>query len=107
MEKHEKVARTHRVLAILYGLLLAVFGFLLYPHSGLPSGGLIGVALLFLGLTVLHYATSVGASNKKPWARMLSTLIALLMLFAFPVGTIIGAYLLFNNWSDDGYYEAT
>ncbi|MFZ6654179.1 hypothetical protein [Undibacterium sp. TJN19] len=107
MEKHEKVARTHRALALLYGLLLLVLGYMLYPHSGKPNNALISVFSIFLSLTVLHYATSVGAYNKRPWARMTSTLIALLMLFAFPVGTIIGAYLLFNNWSDDGYYEST
>lgn len=98
MERHEKVARVHRALSWLYGLLLVVFMFLVF-FSGYdsPPGRLY---VVFFGIVfVLHYFTARGAWQKKSGARTASQIIAFFMLFGFPIFTVIGIYLLMNAWS--------
>lgn len=99
MEKHIKVARAHRALSWLYGIITALFlaAIIMSGHDAEPS--VIGfVLVVFGGLFALHYFTGKGASERKPWARNASRGIALFMLFGFPLGTLIGIYLLTNSW---------
>ena len=99
MERHNRVARIHRVLSWIYGLLIVLF---LAAHAVSSKKGSISVIvfiLVLLGcLFALHYFTSKGARDKKNWARNISRGIAFLMLTAVPIGTLIGIYLLSNSW---------
>jgi hypothetical protein len=45
----------------------------------------------------MHHFLAKGAKKKKGWARGGSAVIATLMLLGFPLGTVIGIYLLINN----------
>lgn len=110
MERHIKVARAHRALSWLYGLVavLIMISFYTASHEKLDMAGVLLVLLIFGGLFSLHHFTSRGARAKKPWARTTSLVIAVLMLFGFPLGTLIGIYLLVNAWKpwDGGVLEA-
>src|SRR5688500_248008 len=100
MEKNIKLARAHRALSWFYGLfaiiLLIIF---LIPGKESPLLAIIFVLAFFCGLFALHHFTAKGARERKSWARNTSRCIAVLMLFGFPVGTIIGLYLLSNSWN--------
>jgi hypothetical protein len=55
--------------------------------------------VIFFGFVVAaHLATAKGARQAKPWARTASIIISLFMLLGFPIGTLIGVYLLANTW---------
>ncbi len=84
----------HIGLCILYGVL----GFSLIVLFGSESGGvsIIGAALFVLMLCLLHGVIAFGAALAAHWARKSSMAIGCLMLFGFPIGTLIGVYLLVN-----------
>lgn len=99
MENNIKVYRVHRALAWFYGVLLCLS--LVLGAMGLEGsnsmGPLVG-AIVFLGLFVtVHHLIAKGAKNKQRWAQGGSAVVAILMLFGIPIGTIIGIYLLVNN----------
>lgn len=98
MEAHLKVYRAHRALSLLYGLLLLAF--LALALSADP----VDVSMLAFGLIVggavlaAHVFAARGAKAGNPSTRMLSTAIAVLMLLGFPIGTLIGLYILVYTW---------
>jgi uncharacterized membrane protein len=97
MEKHIKVARVHRGLAFFYGfsMVFAVAALIIQPIKDFTTAEILFFAIL-AALLLLHFFVAKGAREKKPWARGASIAIASLMLLGFPVGTIIGVYLLSN-----------
>jgi hypothetical protein len=102
MEKHMKAYRAHRALAIFYAIVLVVVFVAIavfIPGDGSGEVPVVGLAMmvgLFVALFCLHWFVGAGARDKKPWARLASIIIGILALFGFPVGTIIGIYLLVN-----------
>jgi hypothetical protein len=62
------------------------------------------VLVLAFGLGILFFVTAVGLWGMRMWARWLAVVISILSLFAFPVGTVIGAvtiwYLFQENIKD-------
>jgi 4-amino-4-deoxy-L-arabinose transferase-like glycosyltransferase len=111
MERHLIVARIHRGLAWFYGLLtlLFIFATVMSEHEISPLASLYFM-IIFGGMFALHFFTSRGASHTKNWARKTSIGIALLMLLGFPIGTVIGVYLLMNTtggWADEVASPAT
>jgi hypothetical protein len=56
-------------------------------------------AIVFGIVFLAHFITAKGARQSKPWARTASIVISVLLLLGFPVGTLIGIYLLANTWS--------
>ncbi len=100
MSPREKVYRAHRALAFLYGGLTVVMLFIGFQASTARSGmgPIIGPALIIALLFALHMAVAVGAKRQRLWSRTASQVIGGLMLIGFPVGTLIGVYLLANTW---------
>lgn len=104
MERHIKVARVHRGLSWLYGAIAACMAIPAFMARNAPDlGALYAVVVVFGALAVLHHFIGKGARQMKDGARVASLIIGLLMLFGFPVGTIIGIYLLANarDWATD------
>ena len=52
--------------------------------------------VLVVAIISLHWTVGGAAKERKPWARVASIVIAILLLPGFPLGTIIGIYLLVN-----------
>ncbi|WP_428740106.1 hypothetical protein, partial [Sulfurimonas sp.] len=44
----------------------------------------------------LHF-TSKGLLKQKKWARIVTIILGVLMLFGFPVGTIVGVLLIYGT----------
>ena len=98
LKRHVGVARTHHLLSWLYlfltGLLLIAFIW----RGSIPEGDQsIFVLAIFGGMFLLHRHVSNAAMARQAWARAASVVIAVLLLFAFPVGTLAGLFLLYNS----------
>lgn len=99
MDSRTKVFRAHRALAWFY----AVFGVALSAAVFLGSGERVSldiliVPLLSAGVFAAHYFTARACREGRPGGRLASIVLACFMLLGFPIGTIIGIYLLANTW---------
>jgi hypothetical protein len=63
---------------------------------------LLPAALWALGLCTAYGAAGFGLRKFKPWARIVATIIAAIGLIGFPIGTIIGGYILYLMWNKKG-----
>src|SRR5688572_14031496 len=100
MENHVKAWRAHRVLSWLYGLGLLVVGYLACRNDGAARlDVLLASGALFVVLAICHAWIGQAALARRPWARFASIVFGFLLLFAFPVGTIIGIYLISASWN--------
>lgn len=75
-----------------------------------PGGMLAGGVSIIIGLIGVVFCVAFGilylmiAKNlplKKDWARILGIVLSVLMLFSFPIGTVLGIILLVNFFSDE------
>lgn len=98
MTSRDKVFRVHRALAILYGLVSAGFVWL-FSQGSLPSMAS-AVVLVILTIFATHTVLAIAARQGQAWARMASMVVGGLMLLGFPVGTLIGAYLIYHTKDD-------
>ena len=103
MERHIRIYRTHRLLAILYMIAFAgIAAAIVIPMmSGKDDVGdipwsVFAAVVLVVAIISLHWTVGGAAKERKPWARVASIVIAILLLPGFPLGTIIGIYLLVN-----------
>ena len=54
-------------------------------------------AIASLISAILFYITTKGLLLQKQWARIITIILGVLMLFGFPVGTIIGIILIYGT----------
>jgi hypothetical protein len=101
MEKNVKSARAHRLLSWWYQLVTAIaFLVMLFSSRVQIVDKVIGlsfVLLFFGGLYFLHRLVAAGAMDRKEWARKTSIGMGIVMFLGFPIGTLIGIYLLVNS----------
>lgn len=98
------IVRVHRIFYLAYFAFAIIFALLGAAQliNGHPQDawmGLIGLFTVPVGL--VHWCAARGARQGKRWGRVLSSVIAVLLLFGFPIGTAAGIYLLVklgSNW---------
>ena len=85
----------------LSGLLGACFAafavyiiYMVLMHSAGTIGEAIPLILLIVGLSGVFGAGCIGIFTKRWWGRGIMTFVAVLYLFAFPVGTILSIFML-------------
>lgn len=99
MDSHTKVFRAHRALAWFYALLgAAISAVVLSGFFGKVGNSVVLIPIIFVIIFSMHYFTARACKTGKPGGRLASIVIACFMLFGFPVGTLIGIYLLANTW---------
>jgi hypothetical protein len=99
MDSQTKVFRAHRALAWFYALLGAAISAVAFSgFLGKMGNSVVLIPLIFAIIFSMHYFTAVACKTGKPGGRLASIVIACFMLFGFPIGTIIGIYLLANTW---------
>lgn len=99
MDSREKVFRAHRALAFFYALLGLVFVAIAFLSTTREELGLVVVFLfIFGGIALVHFLTARACKEGKEGGRIASIAISCLMLLGFPLGTLIGIYLLANTW---------
>ena len=108
MENHVKVLGLSFILAGGFGGIASLMFFLLFagPASVSAYGPLIGFMVtgwmwLLLILAVPAIVLGIGLLYMRPWSRPIGTVIAILELMNFPIGTIIGTYALWVLMSED------
>lgn len=103
----ERVYKSIRVFGLLLGLfcvlllLGGVIGLLKTPEPDDPPKWF---AMLLIPFGLFGAITSEATRNKKRWALDYVWIFAILWLLAFPVGTIMGGYILYNFRSLKPYY---
>jgi hypothetical protein len=104
MDGHLSAWRINRALAWIYAL--AMLGLAAFQHY---RPGLLPPRAVFMAfgtlpvLLVFHALAARGALLRQPWARIASLAMACLLLLAIPVGTILGAMLIWacsHPWPD-------
>lgn len=61
------------------------------------------ISLLLFCIAIFHFVLGKAIKEHKEWGRVVGTVLGFLQLFGFPIGTIIGAYVLWcliKGWDD-------
>lgn len=90
------------ILFILGGIGMIIGGLVAGDDSatlGLVIGGIVTIVVGVL-IGWLYLAISKGIYNRKDWAKTVGFILAILMLFSVPIGTILGIFLLIG-FSDE------
>jgi hypothetical protein len=104
MDTHVKVLGWLWIVIGALGLLGALCAFVSIAGGGLISGeqdaiiatsitAIVIGSLIFL-LSIPSIIAGIGLLKYKSWARILAIILAVLNLFAFPIGTALGIYTL-------------
>ncbi len=104
MEKHITLVAVLNIGFGALGILIGIIVFITVVGGGLISGdqeamritSVVGTAVAgFLIVTSIpEIVGGIGLLNKRPWARIVILIIAVLDLFFIPIGTLIGIYEL-------------
>lgn len=78
------------------------------PMAAMFAGGILSIiAILLVMVGLPAVIAGFGLLARKPWARGLTLVIAIINLFGFPIGTALGAYQLWvlgiNEETVDAY----
>jgi hypothetical protein len=96
-------------LAFFSGMILSVMATVVgtsgEPHASLGGAvlGLTGVALtvVLLAFSVPSVVCGWGLLRLRPWARVLSIIVAAVSVIRFPIGTLFGVYALWVLFQKD------
>ncbi len=101
MENNIRVARVHKVLSLVYltvGCIMLPMIIYLTIQDAVEVDRTVEISFLsvvFL-FAFFHRAIAKAAINSMPWAKFASIIIGIFLLSGFPIGTIIGIYLILN-----------
>jgi hypothetical protein len=97
---HEASIKAVGFLYYLGGVLVAIGG--IASLAGRPDSGAMGVAIVMVVVGVAQFFAGWGVRALTKWGRALGSLLSGLGLLAFPVGTLINAYILYLLLSKKG-----
>jgi hypothetical protein len=88
-------------------ILLAFAGIFIASFASMRNGNVslisfAGSALGALAVCAAYGAAGFGLRKFKPWARIVATIVAVIGLIGFPIGTIISGYILYLMWNKKG-----
>lgn len=65
--------------------------------------GTIGLIVITAGIAsaILYFVTAKGLGQQKPWARIMAIVLGALILFNFPIGTVLGILILIGVLGTD------
>jgi hypothetical protein len=102
MQKHVELLAILRIVYSAIGLLIGVVIFVLLPGIGWASGDptalkvlqIIGSVLggFLIVFSIPGIIAGVGLLKLRPWARILTIILACLDIFSIPIGTALGVY---------------
>ncbi len=120
MSSSENVASHVSVLSVLYFLIAGIFLFfaiLMYVFmnaTGLPFLGMqsfslshtaaIVLASFFSFLTLISVAGAIGMLRWKEWGRKITMALGGILVFAIPIGTVVGIYTLWVLTHENAKY---
>lgn len=100
--KNQHVYWVHRLMTLIYlvGFILLGFGILQKFDLDALMTFLI-LVLVFGWMMYLHFIASVEAEKGSERGRRISRFIALILLFLFPIGTLLAIYLFYKTSSGE------
>ncbi|RZG76068.1 hypothetical protein [Acinetobacter sp. WCHAc060025] len=101
--KNKEVYWIHRMIALIYSLGLIFLGFSILRKFDLDAVLVFLVLLVLFGwMMYLHFVASNESAQGSMRGRNISKFIAVILLFLFPIGTVIALYLFYktteNEW---------
>ena len=111
MEKHITLVAAFNIGFGILGILTAIILFVILVGAGFLSEDpeamtILSTVAIFLGsffvvTSIPEIIGGIGLLKRRPWARILIIIIAVLDLFAIPIGTAIGVYSLWVMLNDE------
>ena len=106
MPGYVKAGRVMRFLGwigafVMICVVIAIVAGMLGSAKKMPPSGWFAIPLVFvIGGASCWFQLFLGQAvkNHKEWARTVGIILSALQLFAFPLGTLIGAYILWQLW---------
>lgn len=101
--KNKEVYWIHRMIALIYSLGLIFLGFGILSKFDFDALLVFFVLLVLFGwMMYLHFVASNESAQGSTRGRNISKFIAVILLFLFPIGTVIALYLFYktteNEW---------
>ncbi len=101
--KNKEVYWIHRIIVLIYSLCLIFLAFGILSKFDLDAVLVFLVLLVLFGwMMYLHFIASNESAKGTQRGRHISKFIALILLFLFPLGTVIALYLFYktteNEW---------
>lgn len=98
-------AQVHTAISFFYLLIIILIMLAMLTSWNSNGSSFIILPLIFSVPALIHYFAAKGLRDRKSWARPLSIVIGLFLLFGFPIGTICGIIILYqmlgkqwDNW---------
>jgi MFS family permease len=88
------------IAAIFY--VFAFFSLLNNPNQTAPAAGMLVGSVVAIGIAALYAFVARGLWRLQPWSRIVATIISVIGLIGFPIGTIISAYFIYLLQSPKG-----
>ena len=98
---NRSLARIHLGLVIVYGLIAAFICAAFWAGERSDSADLLILLALFGTLPALHFVALHGVRSGQRWGRRLSRALGFFLLFAVPIGTVLGAFVLMRTREND------
>ncbi|MBV7428606.1 MULTISPECIES: hypothetical protein [unclassified Acidovorax] len=98
---NRSLARIHFGLSIFYGIGAALLCVIYLAGDNASGSGVLILAGIFGTPFVLHCAALRSVRSGHLWGRNLSRTLGILLLFAFPIGTVLGVLILMRTRRTD------
>jgi hypothetical protein len=85
------LTRLHTIIFSFYAFLAVLAVLFSFTDDG--HGTAILACVILLPIAFLHWCAARGARRGERWGRLTSRVIAVLMIFGFPIGTLIAIYI--------------
>lgn len=104
--KNKEIFWIHRIIALIYALALAFLAFGILGKFDL-NAVLVFVVLsvLFGWMMYLHFIASIESAKGSVRGRNRSKFIAVILVFLFPIGTVIAFYIFYKTLDDQWQSE--
>jgi hypothetical protein len=111
MKKYERAGRLFRLLgwlSLIFGAIAIAIPLLtsLSEISQAPIGSLIpllSLVVVVVGMSIFQLKVGAAIKEHKDWGRTAGIILGIIQLIGFPIGTIIGAYILWcliKGWNE-------
>lgn len=103
---NRSLARIHLGLTIFYGVVAALICAAYLSGEKADRTGILILLAIFGTLPALHFLALQGVRTGQRWGRWLSRVLGFFLLFAVPIGTILGTFVLMRTGRKDWQHAA-
>lgn len=109
MKRYERAGKLFKLfgwLTVIFGAIGVAAPFFLRDLSDVSLGAfapLIPLVIMTIGVAFMQFKVGSAIIEHKDWARKFGTVLAILQMIGFPIGTILGPYMawcLIKGWDD-------